>query len=181
MQEVWRSVVGWEGFYEVSSLGRVKSLARRYWTTGGRVPHWCNIRERILKPAKNGCGYWFVALSRDGKLTTYVIHRLVAEAFIGPRPAGMDTCHGANGKDDNTLANLTYGTHSQNMRDCLRDGTHQHGERGSNAKLTSAQVAEIRSLKGKRLQREIATAFGISRSCVSLIWSGKTWTLSAPS
>jgi len=178
MQEVWRPVVGWEGLYEVSSLGRVKSLARRYWTSGGRVPHWCNIEGRILKPAKTTYGHWFVKLSRNGKAKTRTIHILVAEAFIGPRPEGMEVCHGPNGKEDNTPANLSYGTHSQNMHDCVRDGTHQHGERGSNAKLTSAQVREIRSLKGKMLQREIATAFGISRSCVSMIWSGNRWTSS---
>jgi len=166
MSELWRPVVGWEGLYEVSSLGRVRSLPR------------ATTRGRVLKPARNVHGYWFVALCCNGKPKTRPIHSLVAEAFIGPRPAGMDVCHGSNGKDDNTPANLSYGTRSQNMRDCVRDGTHQHGERGSGAKLTHSQVAEIRSLKGKRLQREIAAAFGISRSCVSMIWSGRTWRLS---
>ena len=175
MQEVWRPVVGWEGLYEVSSLGQVKSLARRYWTEGGRAPHWCNLKERILKPGTNVHGYLHVVLSREGKQHSYTVHRLVADAFLGTRPAGMDTCHGPLGKLVNTPNNLSYGTRQENMRDCFRDGTHQRGERGSAAKLTQEQVNSIRALKEKMTQKAVAAMYGISRSNVSMIWNNKCW------
>ena len=162
-QEYWKPVVGWEDFYEVSNQGRVKSLPRK--TTKGR----------ILKPHKNVHGYWFVVLCRNGKPKSQVIHLLVAAAFIGPRPEGYDTRHGPLGKHVNTPENLSYGTRSENMRDCLRDGTDQNGEKGSGAKLTQAQVLELRNLKGQVKQKEAAALFGISRPNVSMIWSGKTW------
>lgn len=74
MLEIWRNVVGYEGLYQVSNFGRVKSLVRvdRF---GRRVP------ERILKPAKDKDGYLLVALWKDGKGKTSKVHRLVAEAF----------------------------------------------------------------------------------------------------
>ena len=175
MQEVWRPVVGWEGLYEVSDQGRVKSLARRYWTEGGRVPHWCNLKARILKPGTNVHGYLFVVLSRDGEQFTRTVHRLVADAFLGLRPADMDTCHGPLGKLINTPGNLSYGTRQENMRDCLRDGTHQRGERGSGTKLTQEQVDSIRALKGKMTQKTVAAMHGISRSHVSMLWSNRCW------
>ena len=104
-----------------------------------------------------------------------MIHRLVANAFIGPRPEGLETCHGPLGKCVNTPENLSYGTHSENMLDCLRDGTDQNGEKGSGAKLTKDQVLKLRGLKGKVTQEEAAALFGVSRPNVSLIWSNKTW------
>lgn len=81
-QEIWKPIKGWEGFYEISNFGRIKSLERWYYSKGGRHIH---INERILKACCDSKGYPFVLLSKDNKAQTNYIHRLVAEHFI-PNP-----------------------------------------------------------------------------------------------
>lgn len=114
--EQWRPVVGYEGIYEVSSSGRVRSLARTD-AQGGRR------KERLLKPSRmDAWGHRGVKLRRDGVITSRYIHHLVLEAFVGPRPPGMEACHWNDVKDDNRLANLRWATKSDNRHDCVRNG-----------------------------------------------------------
>lgn len=116
MSETWRPVVGYEGYYEVSNNGRVRTVGRI--SSYGRP-----VRERVLKPDLSGI-YPQVKLARDGRGRTSRIHALVAEAFIGPRPAGMEVCHTNGNHADNRLENLRYDTHSENQRDTVRLGLH---------------------------------------------------------
>lgn len=100
--EIWKPVMGYNGLYEVSSLGRVKSL--NYKRTG---------REQILKAGKNKKGYLYVILSKSGVRTKYFVHRLVAEAFIpNPDPEKYDIVNhkieGDEGKLINTVENLEW-------------------------------------------------------------------------
>lgn len=112
--EEWRPVVGWEGDYEVSNLGRVWSCPVGTPRTG-----------RILRHAVNPGGYPSVTLSRRGKVKTRPIHQLVLAAFAGPRPAGKDVIRHLDGDPtNNLLGNLAYGTQSENAQDSLRHGTH---------------------------------------------------------
>lgn len=107
----WRSVPGCEGLYEVSSLGRVKSLPRTT-TKGG-----------ILKPRIDRRGYQWVGLSKDGLVRGFSVHELVALAFLGPRPAwATDVRHLDGDPSNNRASNLAYGNHSQNMIDMTRHG-----------------------------------------------------------
>lgn len=103
MKEQWKPVVGYEGLYEVSNLGRVKSLAREVVGHGGST---YRIMDRILKPA--GGRYPQVALCKGGTSKSYRIHTLVVEAFIGPRPTGGDYTvdHVNKDKKDNRVENL---------------------------------------------------------------------------
>lgn len=119
--ERWLPVVGYEGLYEVSDLGRVRSLPRI--STGKhqhRVPG--KIRPQSTKP---GTGYLSISLTREGSSATWNVHRLVAEAFIGPRPDGMDTCHFDGDKTNNAASNLRYDTRGNNLRDSVRHNTHR--------------------------------------------------------
>ena len=110
INEEWKPVEGFEGLYEISSLGRVKSLNYRH--TGN---------ERILKPGKVGGGYLQVELCRDGKVKRFLVHRLVATAFI-PNPEGLpEVNHKDEVKINNCVSNLehcnakynnSYGTHN---------------------------------------------------------------------
>lgn len=114
--EIWLSVVGYEGYYEVSSQGRVRSVSR--WTKRG-----CHLEGRVLKPAAmKAYGHLHVDLWADGAHETRLVHHLVMEAFVGPRPEGMETRHLDGDAANNRLGNLTYGTSSENSYDVVRHG-----------------------------------------------------------
>ena len=110
-EEIWKDVVGWEGLYQVSSLGRVKSLPRL-----NRTPTTTYIsKERLLTPQLSKGGYYRVVLSKDGKSKHFFIHRLVAEAFIGVNK-GMTINHKDEDKSNNRADNLEYMTRAENVR-----------------------------------------------------------------
>jgi hypothetical protein len=127
-QEQWRPVVGYEGLYEVSDLGRVRSLARR--VPHGRLGH-ITVTERILKPvAVMRGGYASVMLSQGGAERHYKVHHLVLCAFVGPMPEGdAHTRHLNDLPTDNRLVNLKWGTRAENMRDAVRNGGHYNASK----------------------------------------------------
>jgi NUMOD4 motif/HNH endonuclease len=166
--EQWRPVPGYEGFYEVSDMGNVRSAKRRRGSKGGQ-----------LKPALSGgrSPRLHVVLfhgsfaSRKSRL----VHQLVLEAFIGPRPPGMEACHGPGGPLDNRLVNLYWATHIQNMADRVRDGT-AWGERYHMTKLTQADVAACRTrYAAGESQASLAREFGVSQAAISEAVTGRTW------
>jgi hypothetical protein len=112
----WLPVVGWEGFYEVSDSGRVRSIDRVIERKNGRrLP----LRGRILRGFPDTHGHLHVSL--PGRLSA-PIHRLVARAFIGPCPEGLEVRHLDGVHSNNSLSNLAYGTHAENMQDMQRHG-----------------------------------------------------------
>lgn len=123
--EEWRPVVGYEGIYEVSTEGRVKSLARTIVRSDGVT---INKRERILRPGRSG-KYRTVSLFRDGVQRTEFLHRLVLRAFIGLRPPGMEGCHNDGDGMNNRLSNLRWDTAHSNMLDTIKHGRHVHARK----------------------------------------------------
>lgn len=118
--EEWRPVVGWEGFYEVSSFGRVKSLPRSFYRKGHRI----SVRERILKlnPLRRRSGHMLVGLHKDGNSQTKFVHRLVCEAFHGPAPEGKPlVLHWDDSPTNNASLNLRWGNAAENSADRLRN------------------------------------------------------------
>lgn len=117
--EEWRPVLGYEGYYEVSSRGRVRSLPRKVATSrGARVSP-----GRTLKTPTSTGGYLRVDLSRDGISKSRSVHVLVLEAFTGPRPSrGHDACHWDGDPSNNNIENLRWDTKSANMADKMRHG-----------------------------------------------------------
>ncbi|WP_414021392.1 NUMOD4 motif-containing HNH endonuclease [Microbacterium aurugineum] len=114
--ERWCPVPGYEGLYEVSDQGRVRSLDR-IGLAGQR------LTGRTLRPQRNSkSGHVVVALYRDGRKSFRKVHQVVAEAFIGPRPLGALTRHLNDVADDNRAVNLAYGTHADNLADARRNG-----------------------------------------------------------
>jgi hypothetical protein len=121
MTEQWAQVPGWEGFYEVSDLGRVRSMAR---SVPGRPGVLINLRTNILRPTENTSGYLVVAFSRDGRKYEQAVHCLVLSAFVCPRPDGLEGCHNNGDKANNSVGNLRWDTRSANTLDRVEHGTH---------------------------------------------------------
>ena len=116
LAERWLPVAGYEGLYEVSDHGRIKSLARRTGPWGSR--------EAIRKPGGGLGGGLFVGLYRSGEVKYHKVPRLVLEAFRGACPPGEECCHWDDDPGNNHLSNLRWDTRGNNHRDSVRNGTH---------------------------------------------------------
>lgn len=125
MTEQWRPVVGWEGLYEVSDRGSVRSLDRSVgqWYGGVR-----SVRGRLLSPVTNK-DHCVVGLCRNGMQTNVKVHRLVLEAFVGPAPSGLVCCHNNGDGTDNRLENLRWDTLSANSKDAVRHGANRNANK----------------------------------------------------
>lgn len=121
-QERWLPVVGYEDRYEVSDQGRVRALALVVAPSDGRRPYVRPAQMRKIQFDYNG--YCKVSLSKDRRVECAFVHRLVLEAFVGPRPPGMEVCHNNGHKADNRPDNLRWDTKSANNLERFRE----HGE-----------------------------------------------------
>ena len=162
--EEWRPVVGHEGAYEVSSLGRVRSVDRKIWHSNGGG-HWHKITGRLLRPGRmNKFGHLSVAIGRGNSLC---VHYLVAQAFICPRPAGQDVRHMNGDGSDNRLSNLQYASRSTNNRDRVLHGR---------CRLTVEQVIECRQRRAAGVSfRRLAADYGVSATHIVRITRGETY------
>ena len=156
--------------YAVGDDGNVWSC--RPW---GRTT---NLYWRLLRSYVASNGYKTVSLRCDGATVRRTVPSLVCETFHGLRPQAMEVCHKDGVRTNDNAANLHWGTHSENMQDCVRHGTHKiplHcGEKHWKAKLTNKNVAEIRLLLRDRSAGEVAAIFGVTASHIRAIRRGRT-------
>lgn len=173
MKELWKDIKNFEGFYQISNFGRVKSL-------GG----WCGTakrKERIRSTSLTFDGYVKIRLIHQGKDKTMRIHRLVAETFI-PNPEGKDTVNHIDGnKLNNTVTNLEWIDRSEQMLHAYKLGLKKAiiGSRNCNAKLTDEQVREIRKVYIP-YSRQFGTValskkYGVTNRVIGLIVNGKAY------
>lgn len=171
--EEWRDVVGYEGYYQVSDLGRVKRVGKGVGAVAGR----------ILKYHRTRKGYLTVGLyDGNNHKTTKRIHRLVARAFIGPPPEDKPEVRHLDGHSDNNVVNnLMWGTNQDNKLDLIRHGHSLAprqplaGEKHPMSKLTEKQIQAIRDLLPHYSQTSIAKTFGVSQPLISAIKRGILW------
>lgn len=181
----WKAVPGWEGIYEVSDTGSVRSVDRMD-SSGQRVS------GRTLKPRLHSSGYLRANLSKANRTRDRFIHRLVLEVFVGPCPPQHEACHNDGNRTHNALSNLRWGTRLENSADRALHGTQPRGSkhwtvrrpelvnRGQlhpTAVLNSIDVERIRDLRVNGCtQKAIAAWIGtVTRECVARIDQGRSW------
>lgn len=190
MDEIWKSIPGFEGYYDVSNLGRVRSCTRlvRHAYGGSAVKN-----SRLITKSKTWSGYETINLSREGRATRMSVHRVVCEVFHGTPPSPKHhACHCNGIRDDNRAANLRWATPRENESDKIRHGTLPMGKRNGkytkpeatpvgeshgNAKLTESQVRGIRRASGdyKISAYLLAQVVGVSKTSIKNIVNRKTW------
>lgn len=139
-----------------------------YWVTDrGEI----TSGRKTLKPQRTKQGYLYVMLRRK-KLP--IAHAVLA-AFHGPRPEGTEARHLNDDKTDNRPQNLAWGTRAENVADSIRNGRQARGERKATAKLTEAQVVELRALNPRPTLRSLAEQYGVSHTAIRRAINGMKW------
>ena len=159
--EQWKPIEGFP-MYEISSMGRLKSYHR-------------NPNGKILRINTSGC-YHSYPLVVDGVRHTKYIHRLVANAFLGPKSEGQIIRHLDGDVSNNTVSNLAYGTQADNMADAISHGTFAKGETHVNSKLTERKVRIIRGLRKCGFDaKRLAEIFNVNKSLIYMICRKAVW------
>lgn len=166
MKEIWKDIPGYINLYQASNYGEIKSLRFN--------------KEIILKQKTDRSGHLRINLFKNNTRKEYQVHRLILETFIGRCPPGMECRHLDGNPKNNKLDNLKWGTHSENIKDSVKHGTHfQPDHRGSKccfSKLNNNKIIEIRQLhlEGKS-DTEIAKIYSVNKSTINRIINKKLW------
>lgn len=172
-------MVGFEGLYEVSDHGRVRSLDRivtyeRRDQYSGRIIRIDRRRRgQMLRPGRMGSGHLSVCLGRASG--SMLVHVLVLEAFVGPKPDGREGLHWDDVPGNNRLPNLRWGTRADNLNDGIRNGKYPVGERKWNSKLKDDDVRYIRTLFDSHTFQSIADMYDVNETTIRQIKTRKTW------
>lgn len=163
--EQWKDIPGYEGRYQASTLGRIRSIDHPVKCAHNGVRM---IRGRVLSPGRYcKSGHLSVVLGHGSNGVP--VHQLVARTFLGPQPIGTEVLHEDGNPRNNTPENLRYGTRAENILDVFRQGKAWR-------KLRVEDVSEIkRRLGNGEKGSSIAASYGVSQSTISAIKKGKTF------
>ena len=170
--ETWRPVVGYEGWYEVSSIGRVRRVR------GGNNN---TFAGKILRPGTCPKGYRYVWLHKHGVEKSQAVHRLVSDAFIGPCAKGFCRNHMNGDPSDNRPENLEIVTKSRDVIHSYRLLGRKHtpcrGSKSGTSKLNEAQAVQIRDLyaSGRHTMKAIGKMFGVTKFPIQQIVHRRSW------
>lgn len=171
MEEIWKDIPGYEGMYQASTSGRIKSFFTHRYSE-------LNIEGKILS-VQMYYGYITVKLSINNTQKRYKVHRLIAMTFI-PNPACKAQVNHKNGiKTDNTVSNLEWCTREENMKHARDTGLREmmYGQNNTNAKLKEADVIDIRSKYslGNCTYKNLSDEYRVSTHAIRAIITGKKW------
>jgi NUMOD4 motif/HNH endonuclease len=188
LTEYWVDISNYEGYYQVSNYGNVRSLDRvitehpsvKNEQQTGKTQ---TLKGRILKPHTNSSGYYQINLNRKSIRTTFAIHQLVAQAFLDNRSRKPLVNHINGIKTDNNVNNLEWATYSENLEHAYKNRlrravkTNEVASKNYKRKLTEQQVREIKLLiAAKSLTlKQIANQYDVGRSTIGSIKSGRNW------
>jgi hypothetical protein len=182
LSEVWKDVVRYEGLYQVSNLGNVKSLDREV-APNNKVPYW--RKGKICKQSKSNLGYMTVGFTVNNVKVNKYVHRLVAESFIANMNDYPQVNHIDCDKTNNRINNLEWCTNSQNHIHASKNGLnklHLHrvvysGEENGRSLLTKEQVLEIKQkyIPYKYSAKKLSKEYSVSESCITHILNNTSW------
>lgn len=177
--EIWKDIPGYEGWYQVSSTGRVKSMARSTPTRNRWGPCLYSQPEKEIFGRIDAYGYRRFSLSVNGKISHLFGHTAVALAFIGHRPSPEhQVAHWDGNKLNNTVENLRWATVKENAQDKIRHGVtaNQFGERHSQNKLTNDAIRRIRSEPHFwGVNRALAKQYGVTEQTIGKVRRRERW------
>jgi len=167
MKEIWKDIPGWEGLYQASNNGRIRSKKRKS-SVIKRI-----YGGKIIKPVKARNGYMIVNLTGKGTRYQMLVHRAVLTAFYGIPEEGLEACHNNGDRTENKLENLRWDTRKNNHADKKKHGTHQVGEKVGNSKLTDTDIKLIRSSELSAIK--LGKILNVNQSCVLKARNRQTW------
>lgn len=172
--EVWKDIKNYEGIYQVSNKGQVRSLNRK---------EKCNLNDKffirkgkILNQTPNTNGYLRVFLSKNNKVITRYVHRLVAQTFLKQTSDKNHVNHLNGIKEDNSVSNLEWCTQLENNKHGFSTGLLKHGAQSNLSVLNKKEVFEIIDLskEGHKI-KNIAKKYGVHPCTITRILRGKSW------
>ena len=177
-KEEWKDIVGYNGDYQISSIGRVRSFKE-----------WRGTKQRILKPWTMKTGYMAVVLTNGTSKKYLTVHRLIAKTFLNIEEGKECVNHKDGNKKNNDITNIEWCTYSENLIHAHRNGLrgiveYKRGSENSNTKLSEEKVIEIRNKYKKRSYPQdqngysslrLAREYGVSKTAILYILNGRNW------
>lgn len=177
MEEIWKDIQGYENYYQISNLGKVRSLDRQVDGTNNNNNPIQNKKGKLLKHNITFSKYHVVSLSKYGLSKTFKVHRLVALTFIPNLENKPQVNHKDGDKNNNCIENLEWCTSKENMVHAYKNKLCKGmvGEKHPMCKLKIKEVKCIR--KSKLSQLDLSKMFNVSTSLIGLIKNNKRWVL----
>lgn len=175
MSEIWKDVIGYEGYYQISNLGNVRSLDRTIEYKNGRLYH---KKGHIMSCNKDTKGYFTISFTKNNHPKRWWIHRLVAQAFLSDFDESLVVNHIDGVKTNNQVSNLEMVTSQGNTEHARRIGLiDDYGENSARAKLTNIQAQQIREryAKGNVTMRQLGGDYGVCSQTICNIVNYKEY------
>lgn len=168
--KIWKPIQECNGVYAASNTGRIKRIVR-----GSRQ---LRLSGKPLRPVKLADGYLRLCLHYEGRQYNRLVHVLIVEAFLGPRPSGYQVNHKNGNKADNRIHNLEYVTPSENTQHAHDTGLAKRyiGESNGRCVLTAQQVINIRVRRAKgELGVVLAAEYGVTAGTICAVYRRRNW------